>query len=85
MWVTLSSTEFGSVSNYEQRLISDLRRSQGRAMGKLDARIDRQMAVIKRQRAHLVLLARKVHRLEDLVTAAFLDRDGGTPPPPPVE
>ncbi len=41
------------MTNYEQRLISDLRRSQGKALGKLDKRIDRASDARQRMRADL--------------------------------
>lgn len=73
----------GSMSNYEQRLINDLRRSQGKVIGKLEARIDRLVRSQARVRADLKTLAGTVAKQHSLLMAVFADKDGGVSPPPP--
>lgn len=70
------------MTNYEQRLIADLRRSQGKAMGKIEARLDRANIRIESLREMIKTLAIRLNKAESLVVAAFLDRDGPPPPPP---
>ncbi len=67
------------MSNYERRIIADLRRSQGKALGKLDARIDRVIHRLKGIEALLVQVQEMVAWYQDLVPVHRAIRD---PPPP---
>ncbi len=51
------------MTNYEQKLISDLRRAQGKAMGRLEKRIDR---ATERSRTLSTVIQQLLKRIEIL-------------------
>ncbi len=66
------------MTSYEQRLIADLRRQHGKAMGKLEARIDRAVARNLDLRSDIVILTKRITDLENLISVITFAR--GVPP-----
>ncbi len=72
------------MTNYEQQLIRELRRSQGKIIGKLEKRLDRTQAKLELTRGSLKAVLARLLRLEEVMAVTFRSQDGHPPPPPPV-
>ncbi len=70
------------MTNYEQKLIADLRRQQGRVIGRIEKRLDRANSRHDDLTQTIVKMMIRLQKAEQLLVAAFLDRDGPPPPPP---
>ncbi len=70
------------MTNYEQQLIRDLRRSQGKIIGKLEKRLDRTQAKLELTRMSAKSTLARLIRLEELWVVTF-NKQNGPPPPPP--
>ncbi len=62
------------MTKYEQQLIRDLRRSQGKVIGRLEKRLDRQVNRATENYQRIASLVDRVHELEQLV-AIYISGD----------
>ncbi len=63
------------MTNYEQRLILDLRRSQGKVVGKLEKRLDRHGGKLQLLRQNAGALEARIVALEALLDALLAEGD----------